>query len=472
MQPSLTFEGAWSLGTSQRGKFWVSEDQKQFPAANNYTLGFQHKPKQREVKFPKGPRQDLADKRGFPGPGNYEHEKKDKYPYNKIQIGEKLEQKYENFVPGPPTYKPDFKASKPTSQQFTMSYKHPKEIISTTPGPNAYPTEEGIQFMQSRTQQSWMRKTNQSGFGTSPQRSTVNQQNRLDIKKKLIRDLGNPGPGEYQSVDSKITTGYNYSFPKGERPPLNQFNDLPGPQDFIPKYPAFTKSNGFSMGVKLNKGMKMYETCSPGPGTYQNLNLRSKKGIRIGTSTKSSGAIGDIREGFMVPGPGQYDQTLISNKESHLKSNSIGLADRPDLNVNAQQNVPGPGTYENKKKALGGPKWSFTGRVKQKKGQSVPGPAQYLVKSTDEGKAISFGTGQRPHLHNNQYQNIGPNSYQGSYTTSFAQTRPTIGGSTRFSKTKKSYEPGPGSYDIPGTIGRIPEYLMLSKKKNGGLLDF
>lgn len=31
-----------------------------------------------------------------------------------------------------------------------------------------------------------------------------------------------------------------------------------------------------------------------------------------------------------------------------------------------------------------------------------------------------------------------------------------MGTATRFGKKKKNYEPGPGSYDIGGTIGKIP----------------
>jgi len=40
-----------------------------------------------------------------------------------------------------------------------------------------------------------------------------------------------------------------------------------------------------------------------------------------------------------------------------------------------------------------------------------------------------------------------------------------MGFSSRFYGTKSNYEPGPGSYDIGGTIGKIPNYL-LAKKKN------
>ena len=28
---------------------------------------------------------------------------------------------------------------------------------------------------------------------------------------------------------------------------------------------------------------------------------------------------------------------------------------------------------------------------------------------------------------------------------------------------KKTYAPGPGSYNLPGTVGNIPKYLLLSK---------
>lgn len=33
-------------------------------------------------------------------------------------------------------------------------------------------------------------------------------------------------------------------------------------------------------------------------------------------------------------------------------------------------------------------------------------------------------------------------------------------------KIKKTFEPGPGSYDLPTTVGHIPKYLLLGNTVN------
>ena len=32
----------------------------------------------------------------------------------------------------------------------------------------------------------------------------------------------------------------------------------------------------------------------------------------------------------------------------------------------------------------------------------------------------------------------------------------------KVNKIKKTFEPGPGSYDLPTTVGHIPKYLLLA----------
>ena len=36
----------------------------------------------------------------------------------------------------------------------------------------------------------------------------------------------------------------------------------------------------------------------------------------------------------------------------------------------------------------------------------------------------------------------------------------------KVTKIKKTFEPGPGSYDLPTTVGHIPKYLLLGNTVN------
>lgn len=47
-----------------------------------------------------------------------------------------------------------------------------------------------------------------------------------------------------------------------------------------------------------------------------------------------------------------------------------------------------------------------------------------------------------------------------------------MGKAKRFQAVKVDYSPNYIKYDIPGTIGVIPDYLKHSKKKTNSLLEF
>ncbi len=36
----------------------------------------------------------------------------------------------------------------------------------------------------------------------------------------------------------------------------------------------------------------------------------------------------------------------------------------------------------------------------------------------------------------------------------------------KMTKIKKTFEPGPGSYDLPTTVGHIPKYLLVGNTDN------
>lgn len=58
-----------------------------------------------------------------------------------------------------------------------------------------------------------------------------------------------------------------------------------------------------------------------------------------------------------------------------------------------------------------------------------------------------------------QYETDGSRIYGPGYQYGFG---------TEFKSTeiKKTFEPGPGSYDLPTTVGHIPKYLLLGNTVN------
>lgn len=96
--------------------------------------------------------------------------------------------------------------------------------------------------------------------------------------------------------------------------------------------------------------------------------------------------------------------------------------------------MPGPGEYE-----VGVPKnlhghahvigTGHRSDLGVGKAYLAPGPGQYNVRSKNDGKRVSFGKDRKKN------------------------------------KIKKGYNPGPGSYNLPGTVGNIPKYMLLANQR-------
>ena len=56
----------------------------------------------------------------------------------------------------------------------------------------------------------------------------------------------------------------------------------------------------------------------------------------------------------------------------------------------------------------------------------------------------------------------------GEYETRPKLEGPKVGFGTqmKMTKIKKTFEPGPGSYDAPSTVGHIPKYLLMASGEN------
>ena len=107
------------------------------------------------------------------------------------------------------------------------------------------------------------------------------------------------------------------------------------------------------------------------------------------------------------------------------------------------------------------------------KNLDLPGPGEYdpytfVPSNYPPSIAHVMGTGQRSDLGvgkshmfpgPGQYETDGSRIYGPGYQYGFG---------TEFKSTeiKKTFEPGPGSYDLPTTVGHIPKYLLLGNTVN------
>lgn len=127
---------------------------------------------------------------------------------------------------------------------------------------------------------------------------------------------------------------------------------------------------------------------------------------------------------------------------------------------------PGPGDHNTQRNfGEGGSKYTMGLKttMAQKFGIDQPGPGDYEMSPVRKGGPTHLiGTGKRSDLGvGKSFLSPGP----GQYNLRGKLDGPQVGfGSARRSdKLEKSYDPGPGSYMLPGTVGNIPKYL-LSKK--------
>lgn len=102
---------------------------------------------------------------------------------------------------------------------------------------------------------------------------------------------------------------------------------------------------------------------------------------------------------------------------------------------------------------------------KANRGQDTPGPGEYLTEMYDHiGPTHLIGTGQRSDLGvGKAYLAPGPGQYNIRGKIDGPQVK--FGNEVKNTKIKKTYEPGPATYDLPKTVGNIPRYLRLKQER-------
>jgi hypothetical protein len=447
------------FGTGERGV--TKKDLNPGPGQYKVNENLYRDPKAASIKGrPQTSKQDLK-----PGPGHYQSKSMHASPAFSMGVKTKLKNLIDNNNPGPGGYDPDY-----------------RRLIHGVPGVN---------------------------FGSPG-------------KEKLVGD-NMPGPGQYE-VRSKVGSEAP-SFGIRGRYEQAKGDMKPGPGNYNPKDDITRHSTpGTKMGTGMRSGLGMKGDNMPGPGNYDISNTLDKgKHISFGHGTRDNSLEKQFRD---LPGPGQYPQQTFMGKDSQGKSILGKIKDRkPD-------DIPGPGQYYSPDKR-NGPAYSLLGHrtddpimlerakmpppgnynpndslTKYKspnisfgsmskssplRGDNAPGPGQYQIKSTLEGRGIHIagkipekiierapGPGAYDPKNNPKFK-AGPAFTMSGITgdqyiptkdmpgpgTYHSPERPkttgfTFGSGQRSDLGRKGDLPGPGQYQVPSRIGNEGKNVFIS----------
>lgn len=161
--------------------------------------------------------------------------------------------------------------------------------------------------------------------------------------RKNIKNINEPGPGEYYL--GSLLGGPAASI-KG-RPKALKKSNYPGPGQYSDKYKT-TKPRAASAKIGKSKRMARYKEGTPGPGHYQGKDLKDKRGVKFGSSTRPATA-----KTIDSPGPGAYSIGSTIGQ----KSGKTMAGKRRQTSID---NTPGPGMYNLKMDR--GPAYTLQGK--------------------------------------------------------------------------------------------------------------
>uniref|UniRef100_A0A7S1C3H0 Uncharacterized protein n=1 Tax=Bicosoecida sp. CB-2014 TaxID=1486930 RepID=A0A7S1C3H0_9STRA len=230
-------------------------------------------------------------------------------------------------------------------------------------------------------------------------------------------------------------------------------------------------------------------SVGPGPGSYKMPSgIGPQADSRMVSPSKAILGTGPARDTIKssgdTPGPGAYKEPQFGESVTSTRPRSPNFSMRGREVFGAidgdllKMNTPGPGAYGRPKKPSERkfPEYSLGTRTwRTKRRSSTPGPGRYkgpssfgkqkvsTIKSNNE---FSFQQSKRPDLAGRPATSIGPGEYgggvggTGKQVESKRRTEPAFGfgTSTRFSKLTQDrrLRAGPGSYQLPGAIGKSP----------------
>jgi len=221
-------------------------------------------------------------------------------------------------------------------------------------------------------------------------------------------------------------------------------------------YPALAKSIS-AVVPETHQGIP---ADVPGPGAYNPKPLDKIKGPKIMQQTTT--AIKPIEKEKKIKQKRSDSPPSKSRIENEDRS-TFGKAQRGEL---AQKTfTPGPDAYQRietdwrkKRDAAAMGKETCTFGMKTMRffqANNNPGPGTYSGEAYPNGPYFSVGKGPRSGQENLVYTD----KYYDAPNI-FSAPKIGFGNEKKQTETKKSKYPGPGTYNIPNTVGEIPAYLL------------
>jgi len=264
------------------------------------------------------------------------------------------------------------------------------------------------------------------------------------IRPNLFKPVLSPGPGDYliSSPQATLTKRKKPSI----SPPLKEKTRqvLPGPGFYNPKQQFSTLQ--FTMGNKIPESAP--EKDHIGPGSY----FPVKPTLQLSRSTVFSKGFRFKDQKNLSPGPGSYN-TLPTK----VVTTKFAQASRDIKNSDTS---PGPGHYETS--ALNSVGKTIAGRnFTNKKLENSPGPGAYEVLKSSKDFSPVYSMGRAEKL-KTEKSDSGPGYLNlGSTFKLPGKTFPKAG---RKELTNTNQVPGPGTFNIPSTIGEGPKISMIERR--------
>jgi len=319
------------------------------------------------------------------------------------------------------------------------------------------------------------KKKDGPGPGTYELQSSIRQVKQLKNPTfgKAARDWSDlpkdsPAPNQYKNIIKYTETAYSYSIPKAAPQETEDLNQNPGPG----AYKINRELQGGLAKSILGGGdrqKKENDSLVPGPGAYDTKDKYHPPGFRIvphtNTSLLQQNQPENGQEQADPVGPQRYNPVYPTHTEKTVK---IGSGTRDDMKPSSFH-APAPTTYDlmgQFEKAKANPKFHMGIKVggRGNKNFDMPGPGEYetdVAPLSNINVAHVVGTSLRGDLGVGKAHLFpGP----GEYETRGAINGPAIGFGTEMKKNKlkKTFEPGPGSYEVAETIGHLPKYVLMA----------
>ena len=286
---------------------------------------------------------------------------------------------------------------------------------------------------------------NVMGTSPSPKISPPRSKSRISGNSQV-------GPGSYYPrLLDKVQT---YKIVKSDKP-IRDPTESPGPFDYTPEksfnylYSGLSKSISGILRIQKQHKSKNY----PGPGSYNAKSMDRIKGPKLMPKVEINKKIPEIKKKIKL------DTTTPSRVRGKLET--FGKAQRDGLV--SKSITPGPDSYHIdtscywKRGLLNGSNCCTFG-VKSSdlfKVANIPGPGAYGKDTCNEEIGYTIGKALRQPPETAMYTDMyydQPNIYP--------SPRISFGVEKKTDKLKLSKYPGPGSYNIPDTVGKIPKYLI------------